>query len=106
MIKINKNNGDISYTENDTFKITIYPKYEGAFDESTQLRFIIAKTEESEYIIDKTFNINSDLTFTLTLTKAEQSKLNIGEYIYKIIIIKNNSIVTQMSGHFAVKWGA
>lgn len=106
MIRINKMTGDISYTKNDTFKLTIYPKYEGAFEAGSQLRFVIAQTEKSEYIIDKTININDDLTFTITLTNDEKSKLNLGDYLYKMIVIKNNTIVTQMSGYFNVKWGA
>ncbi len=106
MIKINKGTGDISYTKGDTFKLTMHPKYDGAFQAGSQLRFVIAQTEESEYIIDKTININDDLTFTITLTNDEKSKLNLGEYKYKMIVIKNNTIVTQSSGYFTVKWGA
>lgn len=106
MIKINKKTGDISYTENDTFKMIAYQKYEGTFEAGSKLRFIIAETEESSYIIDKTFDINDDLTFTLTLTDKEKAKLNIDNYIYKMVLLKDNKIVTQMSGHFEVKWGA
>lgn len=106
MIKINKKTGDISYTENDTFKMIAYQKYENTFDASSKLRFIIAKTEESEYIIDKTFDINDDLTFTLTLNDKEKAKLKLGDYKYKMVLLKNNKIVTQISGHFEVKWGA
>ncbi len=105
MIKINKETGDISYSENDTFKLTAYRK-NGGFEEGSELRFIIAQTEESEYIIDKTFNINDNMTFTVTLTNAEKSRLSIGEYRYKMIVIKNNTITTRKSGYFTVKWGA
>lgn len=105
MIKINKETSDISYSENDTFKLTVYRK-NGGFEEGSELRFIIAQTEESEYIIDKTFNINDNMTFTVTLTNTEKSRLRIGEYKYKMILIKNNTIITRKSGYFTVKWGA
>lgn len=106
MIKINEETGGISYTENDTFRMIAYQETEGIFEEGTQLRFIIAKTEVSEYIIDKTFNLNDDMTFTITLTDAEKKRLILGDYIYKATIIKNNTIVTRKSGDFTVKWGA
>lgn len=106
MIKINKKNGDISYTKDDTFTMTVYQKREGIFEAGAQLRFVIAPTEESEYIIDKTFNINDDMTFTITLSDSDKKLLDIGEYIYKATIIKDNKIITRKSGYFTVKWGA
>ena len=106
MIEISKYNGDISYTKGDTFKLPITPAFEGAFTEGTQLRFVISLTEMSEPTIDKTFDINDDLTFTLTLSSDEISKLNIADYLYKMTLIKNNTIVTEKSGNFYVKWGA
>lgn len=106
MIRINEDTGDISYTKDDTFKMTAYTEHEGYFKEGSKMRFVIAETEESSYIIDKTVNINDDLTFTLTLDDTEKAKLNIGDYIYKMILIENNTIVTQINGYFNVKWGA
>lgn len=106
MIKINKTTGDISYTKDDTFKIIVYQKYENTFDASSKLRFVIAETEESDYIIDKTFNVNENLNFTLILTDKERAKLNIDNYIYKMVLLKDNNVVTQISGHLEVKWGA
>ena len=106
MIVINKVSDDISYTKDDTFRLMLTPEDEGFFEEGMQLRFVIAKTEESEYIIDKTININSDLYFDVTLTSNETSKLELADYIYKMILIKNNTVVTRKSGHFEVKWGA
>ena len=104
MIKILDNN--ISYTKNDTFSLKIYPKYDGAFEDGMQLRFIIAKNKDDTAIVDKTFNINSDMTFTLTLLNTDKQKLNYGDYYYKMILIKNNNVITQKSGDFEVKWGA
>lgn len=106
MIEINKYNGDISYTKGDTFKLSITPAFEGAFTEGTQLRFVIAQTEMTEPTIDKVFELNDDFTFTLTLSSNEISKLIIGDYLYKMTLIKNNTIVTEKSGNFEVKWGA
>lgn len=105
MIKINKYNGDISYTKGDTFRLPITPAFEGAF-EGAQLRFVIALSETTEPTIDKLFDVNDDMRFTLTLSSAEISKLNIGDYLYKMTLIKNNTIVTEKSGNFEVKWGA
>ena len=106
MIKINKYNGDISYTKGDTFRLPITPAYEGAFTAGMQLRLVIARNEMSEATIEKTLDINDNLTFTLILSNDEISKLNFGEYLYKIILIKNNTVVTEKSGNFEVKWGA
>ena len=106
MIRINEDTGDISYTKDDTFKMTAYTEHEGYFKEGSKMKFIIAQTEESDYLIEKTVNINDDLTFTLTLDDREKGMLNIGDYIYKLVLLENNSIVTQISGHFEVKWGA
>lgn len=106
MTKINKYNGDISYTKGDTFRLQIMPAYEGAFTAGMQLRFVIAQTEMSGETIDKILDINDDLTFTITLSSDEITKLNIGDYLYKITLIKNNTIVTEKSGNFCVKWGA
>ena len=86
--------------------MTVYQKREGIFENGTQLRFVIAQTEESEYIIDKTFNINDDMTFTITLSDSDKKLLDIGEYIYKMTVIKDNKTVTRKSGYFTVKWGA
>lgn len=97
---------DIEYTYGDTFTLRIYPKVEGLFENGMQLRFVIAKTEESEYIIDKMIGINEDLEFILTLNDNEKAKLPKGDYIYKLSTYKNNTIVTEKSGYFKVKWGA
>lgn len=99
-------NTNIEYTYGDTFSLTIYPADEAEFTTGMQLRFVIAETEESEYIIDKLININDDLTFTINLLDDEKAKLPIKEYVYKISIIKNGVIETQKSGYFTVKWGA
>ena len=102
-IVLNKN---IEYTFGDTFSLTIFPGEAAEFTTGMQLRFVVAETEESEYIIDKLININDDLTFTITLTDAEKVKLPIKEYIYKMSTIKNGVVVTEKSGFFNVKWGA
>ena len=104
MIKIKY--GNISYTKNDTFLIRVFPKYEGVFEEGMQLRFIIAENEGDTAIIDEVFNIDKDLTFTITLSSTNKAKLNYGDYLYKMILIKNNTVITKKSGNFEVKWGA
>ncbi len=95
----------LEYSVDTTFNLPVYPTADGEFSESTQLRFIVSKNENDEPVIDKTFNINSDLTFWVTLTEYEKNKLELGEYIYKMQTIKNGVISTEISGYFIVKWG-
>lgn len=110
MIKIienqDKNHPDIECSVGDTFSLTVYQEKDGDFEAGMQLRFVIARTEHSENLIDKRIDINEDLTFTVTLTELEKAKLNIDNYLYKCIVYKNNKMVTRTSGHFDVKWGA
>ena len=104
MIKVN--GYDIEYTYGDTFTINVTPKKDTVFEPGMQLKFIIAQTEQSERIIDKTIAIDGDLILTITLNDAEKKLLPQGEYQYKMVIYQNNTIITVIDGYFIVKWGA
>lgn len=104
MIKVN--GYDIEYTYGDTFVINVTPKKDTIFGRGMQLKFIIAQTEQSEYIIDKTIAIGDDLIFTVTLNDAEKKLLPQGQYQYKMVIYQDNTIITVIDGDFIVKWGA
>ncbi|MBQ3038588.1 MAG: hypothetical protein IJD30_05365 [Clostridia bacterium] len=104
MIKVN--GYDIEYTYGDTFSINVTPKKDTIFETGMQLRFVIAETEQSESIIDKTIAIGEDLIFTVTLNDTEKKLLPQGQYQYKMVIYQNNTIITVSDGDFIVKWGA
>lgn len=104
MIKIYSGGEKISYTAGDTFILNVSAA-EG-FEENSSLKFCIAKNEASEYVIDSDFSL-TDGRFTIGLTDEEKSKLQIGDYIYKMTVVGGDGkIVTQKSGEFTVKWGA
>jgi hypothetical protein len=100
------NNTNIEYTAGDTFNMPVTATSEGEFSAGMQLRFIVAQNTQSEYLIDNTYDINEDLVFNVILSENDIKKVPLGEYIYKIIIFKNNEIRTEKSGFFTVKWGA
>ena len=105
MIDIIKN-VNLEYTKGDTFSLPVRALPGNEFSEGMQLEFVIAESEQSDPVIEKVFNVNDDLTFTVTLTDSEKKKLSLGEYIYKMITYKNNEIITEISGYFTVVWGA
>ena len=106
MIQIIKkpNSADIYYTKDDTFKITVGSN--GEFEEGSSLKFIIAKNEEENPLVEEIFQLNENV-FDITLNNPNKDKLAIGEYIYKIVLTNSSGeVVTQVSGNFIVKWGA
>lgn len=100
------NKRNIEYTKGDTFEITVWTDKENYFTPGMQLKLVIAESEQSDDLINKTFDIAEDLVFNLTLSDSEIEKLELGNYYYKLIVLKNNTVVTQQSGDFIVKWGA
>ena len=101
--KIIKN--DIEYSVNDTLKLLVNVN---GIEEGATLRFIIAAGEETGYSIDNVYHPNSNgSTFTVTLSEKDKKKIPIGDYHYKIILLKaDGTVITQKSGYFRVKWGA
>lgn len=96
---------NIEYTRGDTFylKVTANDK----FDKNSQLDFIITENENNVPIIEKTYNLNSDNEFEVTLSKADVENFNYSEYLYKFVLhTPDGNIITQKSGNFKVKWGA
>lgn len=96
----------IEHSISDTFIFTVSPAANEAFDDYSILNFVVAKQENENPIIDKSFTLNEG-QFIVTLTEEEKAKLPIGNYIYKMIIISNRGIVsTEKSGFLDVVWGA
>lgn len=97
----------IEYSTNDTFVFNVSPINQETFADGSALKLIISNSETSEPIIEKTFSLNADNTFNITLTEDETDKLSIGRYVYKIIIIDESGVIsTQKSGFLDVIWGA
>ena len=95
----------IEYTKGDTLRLTISAKT--SFIEGSTLRFVIARDETSNHLIDTTVSLNADGCFVVELPKGERDKLEIDNYKYKCILISiDGIIITQKSGDFIVKWGA
>lgn len=96
----------IEHSISDTFIFTVSPASNETFDDNSILNFVVAKQENENPIIDKSFTINEG-QFTITLTEEEKAKLPLGNYIYKMIVTSNNGIVsTEKSGFLDVIWGA
>lgn len=104
------NNKDISYSIGDTFSLPITDGGSGYLTEGMTAEFIIAENEQAEYLINNFYelvNTAGVYSFDLTLSESDKQKLPLkNNYIYKIIIRKNNIISTQKSGYFSVVWGA
>ena len=99
------NGTDIQYTKGDTFRLTVSSK--NSFNEGSQLRFVVARNEESDNIINKTFDLNGEGVFVVSVNETEREEMQIGNYLYKFILIApDGTIITQKSGDFIVKWGA
>lgn len=95
----------IEYTKDDTFELTVFADNE--IDAGTKLRFIIAKSETQEPIIDILYEMNNQAEFGIFFSEDEKKKILIGDYLYKMILIGvDGSVITQLSGDFIVKWGA
>ena len=100
-----KCNSRIEYTKGDTFDLIV--SADSIMDSGTQLRFVIAKDENSNPVVDNTYNLNSNGEFSLCFSEENKNAVQMGDYIYKIVLISaGGSIVTQQSGEFIVKWGA
>ena len=98
------NSGEkITYTLGDTFELEISSE---DFESGDTCTFIISEHEESEPIIKSTFRLISG-AFSITFTAAEKSRLSLGNYIYKAVVVASDkTTVTTVSGDFIVKWGA
>lgn len=95
----------IEYTKDDDFNMKV--ESESELTTNDRLRFVIAKDETSEPVVDNSYFVNSDLTFILTLSSEDKERLLLGDYIYKLILISaDGKVITQLSGDFIVKWGA
>ena len=95
----------IEYTAGDTFRISVTAK--GGFNENSQLRFIAAKDENSENLIDNTYDLTGEGEFCIHLQDKDIQKLKAGsDYVYKLTLLTADGvIVTQKSGDLTVKWG-
>ncbi len=93
----------IAYTQGDTFELEVSSDN---FETGDTCLFVIAEDESAEPVIKATFSLQ-DGSFTITLTSSERGKLDLGNYIYKIVITSlNGEVITRKSGNFIVKWGA
>ena len=97
------NGCDISYTQGDTFEISL------TLTNQTQtvvsVRFQIAQNDNDDIIINRSYNV-SENSATVILETADKEKLTSGDYIYRMSVIgDDNSVITQLSGNFKVKWG-
>lgn len=103
------NNKDISYSIGDTFALSITDDGSGYLTEGMTAEFIIAENEQAEYLIDNFYELTyiaGIYSFELILSESDKQKLPLKyNYIYKIIIRKNNIISTKKSGYFSVVWG-
>ena len=100
-----ENGTNISYTKGDTFSLTVGAV--NGFSENSTLRFIVAEDEESEPVIENTYNLNGEGVFSVVLEESDRDKLVIDDYKYKLTLIDSAGItITQKSGDFRVKWGA
>ncbi|MBO5060228.1 MAG: hypothetical protein J6C82_04875 [Clostridia bacterium] len=103
MVKILNFGRHIKYTKGDTFELPVGT--DGTYGEGTYLKFQIAKSEETDILIDHQETM-SDNAFLVTLTDEEKAKLQLGEYIYRIQVFPiNGGRYTQLSGDFSVVWG-
>lgn len=97
------NGCDIAYTQGDTFEISL------TLTNQTQtvvsVRFQIAQNDNDDIVINKTYSVSENAA-TITLEAVDKEKLTNGDYIYRMSVIgDDNSVITQLSGNFKVKWG-
>ncbi len=101
MIKILNEGKIIEYTKGDHFELHATADEAG---DNTILRFIISLDETSQPVVDEQFQYN-DGGFSITLTDAEKNSFDIGNYIFKMLLVDSGKVVTTLSGDFLVKWG-
>lgn len=103
MIRIYNLGEKISYTKDDTFELEVNSDN---FEAGDTCLFVIAEDENAEPVIRASFALANG-SFTITLAESERDKLDLGNYIYKIVITSlSGEVITQKSGDFIVKWGA
>lgn len=95
----------IRFSVNDTFLMTVTNGDDTPFTDGAHLRFIIAKSEQSETLIDKMYSLDENGVFKLSLTEQDKKKIPIGLYVYKIMIHSGGQVITMQSGYFEVIWG-
>lgn len=98
------NGCDISYTQGDSFELNL------TLTNQTQIpanvRFQIAQNDGDDIIINKNYKV-SEYAAVVTLETSDINKLSNGDYIYRLSVVgDDNSVITQLSGNFKVKWGA
>ena len=97
------NGCDISYTRGDTFEVNL--TLTNQTQNPTSVRFQIAQNDNDDIIINKSYNVSENAA-TITLEAVDKEKLTNGDYIYRMSVIgDDNSVITQLSGNFKVKWG-
>lgn len=103
MIRIHNFGEKISYTKGDTFELEVNGDN---FETGDTCLFIVAEDENAEPVVKSTFKL-TDGSFEIKFTESERGKLDLGNYIYKIVITAiSGDVITQKSGDFIVKWGA
>ena len=97
------NGCDISYTQGDTFEVNL--TLTNQTQTPVSVRFQIAQNDNDDIIINKSYNVSENAA-TITLEAVDKEKLTNGDYIYRMSVIgDDNSVITQLSGNFKVKWG-
>lgn len=91
----------IKYTNGDSFELIVTAD---EADDNTMLRFIVSIDETSQPLIDEQFQYQNG-KFIITLTDTERNSLEIGNYIFKILLISGSNKTTELSGDFIVMWG-
>ena len=97
------NNKLLIYSKGDTFILQV--SNDEGFSEDATLQFTIANEEREAALIEKSFSLNEDGTFTVTLT-SEIKKLDYGEYVYKMVFTSQKEVITEHSGILKVRWSA
>lgn len=93
----------IAYTQGDTFELEVSSD---SFEAGDTCLFVIAEDENAEPVVNSTFALSNGV-FSLSLTSAEKKRLELGNYIYKIVVTAlDGTVVTTIGGDFIVKWGA
>ena len=96
-------NKRIEWSISDTFELMVTD--DSNFTDGDTLKFEIAKNETSDMIISNTYELNNG-EFNVVLSEADRKKIELGDYIYRIIITSaNGSVKTEQSGDFIAKWG-
>ena len=103
MITIYNFGEKIAYTKGDTFELEVNGDN---FETGDTCLFVVAEYENAEPVISSTFEMIGE-SFKIALSEQERKRLELGSYIYKIVISSiRGEVLTQKSGDFIVKWGA